>query len=123
MSYEKVQINGKDYGLKFNQMSLEIYQSKFDKNAPQSTAIYAIIWAGLKSNAYRKNNELELSFEQVCDFIDATLENDTNSEILTKIIKTFESSTAVRSAIDNAEKKNTPEPTTLVSVENSPLAD
>lgn len=61
---------GKDRGLKFDQgahieISLKIGNSK---NA--AFAGYAIIWGGLVANCFRKGEEPDFTFEQVCDAAD-----------------------------------------------------
>lgn len=70
MSYIQIEIGGKLRGLKFNQMAVVILSQTVDPLNYNATANYAMIWAGLKANCYAKREELELTFEQVCDLVD-----------------------------------------------------
>lgn len=73
MSYVKV----KDRGLKFNQMAVIILAQKADPDNWAASSVYAMCWAGLKANAYVKGEELDLNFEEVCDWA----ENLTDEEL------------------------------------------
>ena len=70
MSYIKINLGGEDRGLKFNQGALIEFQKKIDQSNIEGTTGYALIWAGLKANAYVKGEEFTTSFEQVCDWVD-----------------------------------------------------
>lgn len=82
MSYIKIEIGGKERGLKFNQGAIHIFQSKIDSENIAATTGYALIWAGLKANAYVKGEEVDFTFEQVCDWCDE-LSEDTIIKIIT----------------------------------------
>lgn len=113
MSYVKIFFAGKDRGLKFNQGALIEYQSSVDLNNHKSTAAYAMVYAGLKANAYVKQEELTktvddievpLTFEDICDEVD----NMTDEDLLS-VLTAFQSSTAYQKTIAAAaesEKKN-----------------
>lgn len=77
MSY--INIQGK--GLKFNQGALIIFQSKIDKDNYIGTTSYALVYAGLKSNAYVKSEEFTQTFEEVCDWVDTLSEEEILSVI------------------------------------------
>lgn len=68
--YIKIDIGGKERGLKFNQFALEEI-SKHSENDSASAFIYAIFWGGLRGNNYVKREEVDYSFEEVCDWVDA----------------------------------------------------
>jgi hypothetical protein len=106
MSYIQIQFAGKERGLKFNQGALIEYQSSVDINSHKSTAAYAMVWAGLKANCYVKQDELDLTFEQVCDEVDNMADED-----LLKVLEAFQTSTAYQKIITTAEpeKKNLPD--------------
>lgn len=70
MSYIQIDFDGVKRGLKFNQMTLHVMAKFIDENAPEITSSYALIYAGLYCNAYQKREELDLTFEQVCEFSD-----------------------------------------------------
>ena len=70
MSYIKINIGGKERGLKFNQMAMIIMGEKTDKENITASAAYALIYAGLRANTYVKSEEPDYTFEQVCDWVD-----------------------------------------------------
>lgn len=82
MSYIQIEIGGKLRGLKFNLGALILMQ---EKSNPDTTAYtgYALIYSGLKTNAYvkevefvdeveesGKKKEIPITFEMVCDWVD-----------------------------------------------------
>lgn len=118
MSYIQIQFAGKERGLKFNQGALIEYQSSVDINSHKSTAAYAMVWAGLKANCYVKQDELDLTFEQVCDEVDNMADED-----LLKVLTAFQSSTSYQKLIAAAadtEKKNLPDIATEQNATNLP---
>lgn len=71
MNYIQVNIGGKDRGLKFNQVALEVYSKHIDlQNAVNTSTIYATFYAGLVGNCYVKNEEVDFTFEDVTDWVD-----------------------------------------------------
>ena len=78
MSYCRIDIGGKERGLKFNQMAMIILSEKTDKDHPLATAGYALIYAGLKANCYVKSDEPDFTFEQVCEWVDVISNDDMN---------------------------------------------
>lgn len=75
MSY----VNVKGRGLKFNQMAVIILAQKSDPENWAASAVYAMVWAGLKANAYVKGEELDLTFEEACDWADGLTEDELKS--------------------------------------------
>jgi len=73
MSYLQINIGGKERGLKFNQLAIETI-AKYNDAETISGLLYAMVYGGLKANAYVKREELDFTFEQVCDWVDE-LEN------------------------------------------------
>ena len=69
MSYINVEIGGKQRGLKFNKMAQLIIEQKIDPSNLM-TGVYAVVYAGLKSNCYVKGVEPDFTFEDVCDWTD-----------------------------------------------------
>lgn len=77
MSYIQIEIGGKLRGLKFNQGAhVEIFNKIGQANNNVVFAGYAVVWAGLKANSYVKGEEIDFTFEQVCDWVDAMKEED-----------------------------------------------
>lgn len=73
MSYIQVNIGGKERGLKFNQLAIELMSQYNDSNTTTGF-IYAMVYAGLRGSTYVKREEPDYTFEQVCDWVDE-LEN------------------------------------------------
>lgn len=69
MSYIQLNLGGKLRGLKFNNLALEVFTKNTDYETTQAD-LYACIYAGLKGNAYVKREEVDFSFETVCDWCD-----------------------------------------------------
>ena len=61
---------GKDRGLKFDQGAHVEISLKIGNSKNEAFAGYAIIWGGLVSCTYRKGEEVDFTFEQVCDAVD-----------------------------------------------------
>lgn len=68
MSYIQINIGGKDRGLKFNQLAIEVLSMHNDGTAASIT--YGMIYGGLRGNSYVKREEPDYTFEQVCDWVD-----------------------------------------------------
>jgi len=101
MSYLQIEIKGKKYGLKFNQLALETYIRTIDwDNFTTIGEAYAIIWGGLKGNAFVKREELDLSFEDVCDFVE-----EMDSELLKEAAKLFTDTQAFKSWFESFNEK------------------
>jgi hypothetical protein len=73
MSFIQITIGGKERGLKFNQLAIELMSQYNDSNTTTGF-IYAMIYSGLRGNSYVKREEPDYSFEDVCDWVD-NLEN------------------------------------------------
>lgn len=71
-----IEINGKEYYVKFNQYALEIYTKHLDWENETASAIYATAYAGLMGGAYVRSNELELTFEDITDWCDSQIQTD-----------------------------------------------
>lgn len=70
MDYTQLNIGGKLRGLKFNQMAYVLFYQHIDIAEYMASMYYAVIYGGLKANAYVKREEFTESFETVCDWID-----------------------------------------------------
>jgi cytochrome c1 len=92
--YINVNIGGKERGLKFNQMSLEVFTKNLDENAIKSTSIYATFYAGLVGNCYAKREEPDFTFEQVVDWVDELYETDQST--ITKVCDAWEETNVFR---------------------------
>ena len=82
MSYIQINIGGKDRGLKFNQLSLEVYTKHIDyNNAVVTSTIYATFYAGLIGNCYVKKEEPDFTFEDVTNWVDEIFDSGRKDEI------------------------------------------
>ena len=110
MSYTTITLNGKERGLKFNQLAIEIIAQYNDTNT-NTGFLYAMIYGGLKGNSYVKREEADYTFEEVCDWIDAMPDKEavvnnvsaamTETQIWKDMTKTAEDNTQA----EDAEKK------------------
>lgn len=69
MSYLQIEIGGKQRGLKFNQLAIEI-MSQYNDTGTNTGFMYAMIYGGLRGNSYVKREEPDYTFENVCDWVD-----------------------------------------------------
>ncbi len=81
MSYIEIQIGGKLQGLRFNQISLEIFAKHLNLEAPASSAIYATFYAGLYGNSVLKNEDINYTFEQSSIWVDELYEAGRKEDI------------------------------------------
>lgn len=81
MSYLQLEIGGQRRGLKFNQMAYVLFYQHVDLAEYLATMYYAIVYAGLKANAYVKREELDVTFEQVCEWVDEMPQEDKDAAL------------------------------------------
>lgn len=72
---------GKDRGLKFNQMAMEVFCKHIDMNAITASSAYATFYGGLIGNCYAKKEEVDFTFEQVVDWVDALYDRNRKEDI------------------------------------------
>ena len=116
MSYIQVQLGGKDQGLKFNQLSIELFTENVNYEAIDTSSIYAIFFAGLTGNYYAKRKEVDFTFENVCDWVDELYESEPAK--ITEVCEVFASTNAYKQWIEQFKEKiralTTPEETPVV---------
>jgi len=103
MSYIKIEIGGKERGLKFNQLAVIILAQKVDAENYAGTANYAMVYAGLSANCYVKGEERDFTFEEVCDWVDLLTQDDIN-----KIDACLSGTIAYKKLIDENKKVKEP---------------
>jgi hypothetical protein len=69
MSYLQIEIGGKQRGLKYNQLAIEV-MATYNDTETASAFMYALIYGGLRGNSYVKREEPDYTFEDVCDWVD-----------------------------------------------------
>ena len=71
MSYIKVLFpDGKERGLKFNNLAVGEFFKNIQWDRYNETANYAMVWAGLYGNSYAKREEPDYTFDNVMDWVD-----------------------------------------------------
>lgn len=98
MSYIKIEIGGKERGLKFNQLALEIIRSKSNETSDVQN-VYALLYGGLRGNSFVKEEEPDYTFEQVCDWIDDIYIKPEAAEIIKQVSAVFTSTQMYQSII------------------------
>jgi len=102
--YIQVEINGKKVGLKFNMYAAENLNSI--KGNPTSGAnIIRMVWAGIIGNAFIKQIEPEVSFEEVADWAEILMLKDDADNTLQKIVETFLEAQPVKVLMDKAKQQ------------------
>lgn len=87
MNYIKINLGGKDRGLKFNNYGIEKLSEKMSGNSAIAFT-YAMIWGGLIGNSFAKEEDVDYSFSDVIDWIDAIPKDEkvTIIESVTKVL-------------------------------------
>ena len=100
MTYTQIEIGGKLRGLKFNQMTVVTMTQylAFD-NVPASYP-YALVYAALYANCYVKREEVDFTFEQVCEWVD-----EIGIEEVIKIRDMFEATQSFKNLIPQTESE------------------
>lgn len=71
MSFIQANLNGKERGLKFNQLAVQTYLKNVDWDNPvEAGEVYALFYGGLIGNCYVKRETPDFTFEDVCDWVD-----------------------------------------------------
>ena len=104
--YIKANIGGKDRGLKFNQMSLEIFSANIDMSAPKASSIYATFYAGLVGNCYAKRDEPDFTFEDVVNWVDELYEKD--KKTIEKVCNAWEETNDFNAAKGQRQRRDRP---------------
>jgi len=110
--YIQADVLGRTRGLKFGALAaeniiLEIAQlGVAASNGNYSGAMMAsIIWWGLQNNAYVKRETLDLSFEEVVDWVDEHFTSDNElAPVFTAIARTWEESKASKMVLEHLQK-------------------
>ena len=81
MSYIQIEIGGKLRGLKFNQMAVEVFTQHLSEVGFDTSTVYAMVYAGLTANCYQKQQEVDFTFSDVIDWVDAIVDSGNTSGI------------------------------------------
>jgi len=117
MSYCKINLGGKERGLKFNNLAIhkiaEIREKTGIKTNNETVAgiagTYAIVYAGLEANCFVKGEQPDFTFEDVCDWCDSMSEEDASlvNEAITSS-EAYKKTIAYQNAVDVSKKKDKP---------------
>lgn len=103
MSYIQIEIGGKLRGLKFNQgaiISMATILDRIPEEDKISFGAYALIYAGLKGNCIVKGEEIDFTFEQVSDWVDAL-----SPDVINKVSETFNETQKFRNDLPKTDEK------------------
>lgn len=104
MSYIQIEIDGKLRGLKFNQLSIEIYAKNIDADAIETSSVYATFYAGLRGNSYAKKEEADYTFENVVDWVDG-LYNAGKKDTIIEVSNCFAETQAFKDFLERLQKQ------------------
>jgi hypothetical protein len=102
MNYTKIEIEGKNIGLKFGMASFRYLQNKmvdgisFDNNTLNEIGIANILYSGYYNNCLIKQEIPELTFETFVDYIESNLENQQFLEDIKKVIEIWAESDFIK---------------------------
>lgn len=111
--YIQADILGKNRGLKFGtlateQIFLELAKLNADTQFYNTAMIAVIIYWGLYNNCFVKREDLDISFEQIVDWVD---ENTDKQDLFAEIVSCFEQSKSTQlmteKVNDEVKKKTT----------------
>ena len=106
MSYTQIELGGKSRGWKFNQEAFEIFLKKVNWMEPNPAGdTYACIYGGLIANCRVKNETVDFTFENVCDWVDELNATDAGQKVLTLVAKTFNESQVYLLALERMKKQ------------------
>lgn len=103
MSYIKVLLAGKERALKFNQLSIEVFTANINYEATETSSIYSIFFAGLTGNCFAKREEVDFTFEQVCDWVDDLFDKDQAK--IKEVCNLFTETNAYKNWFENFSEK------------------
>jgi hypothetical protein len=87
MNYIKVNLGGQERGLKFNNYGIEKLSEKMAGNSAIAFT-YAMFWGGLIGNSFAKEQDVDYTFSDVIDWVDAIPKDDKAAviESVTKVL-------------------------------------
>lgn len=117
MSYIQIELGGKQRGLKFNELAVRKYSeiimqdvaNGLDSEADIATSgVYGMIWGGLVGNAYVKRENVDFTFEDVCDWVEKADVNELKkaSDVFVETTQFKELLAKVKATSAEVKKKN-----------------
>jgi hypothetical protein len=111
--YIQQDILGRQRGLKFGSLAAENILPELAAlgvatGSDYSSAMIAIVvYWGLFNNAFAKRQELDVTFEQVCDWVDEIWTDTSKQEAVQAIVKAWEESTTTKTLLEKVSEKKT----------------
>ncbi len=92
---------GKDRGWKFNQEALELLVKHINwDNATTSSEIYSGFYAGLVANCRVRQEVIDFTFEQVCDWVD-----EISKEVIKEVMDAIAENQKYKTWLQEAHEK------------------
>lgn len=101
-NYIQIEIGGLQRGLKFNQMADTEYRVKVGDQTNPIAHTYSMVWAGLIANCFVKGEELDFTFEDVCEWCEKVSDDD-----FMKVLESYKSTKAFLTDVPEEVKKKT----------------
>jgi hypothetical protein len=74
----KIKLNGKEYGIKFNQLAIEKLH-EYNDGETTSGFMYAMVYGGMIGYSRLKREDVDYTWENVCEWVDEM--EDKNEQI------------------------------------------
>lgn len=111
MNYTRLTINDREIGLKFGMYSARYLSDKlsngycFVGENITEIGIAHVLYAGYLNNCAVKDQPAELTFEQIVEFIEASLTNQPVMDAIAGVIKVWSESQLIKQATEPETKK------------------
>lgn len=119
--YIQQDILGKTRGLKFGSLAAENILPELAQLGVitggnyTSAMLTVVIYWGLYNNAFVKRQELDVSFEEVSDWVDENWSNEESYPAIEAIVKAWEASTSTKKLLDVVKDGEVKKKTALTS--------
>lgn len=111
MNYTKLTINDQSIGLKFGMYSARYLSDKlqngfcFQGDQITEIGIAHVVYSGYLNNCAVKDEAPTLTFEQIVDFVEGSIQDKDKVEALTSVIKVWSESQIIAQAAEDTKKK------------------
>ena len=101
--YTEITLHDKRRGIKFGMLAIENIAKDLDDLKARTGSDYSsemvavLVYWGLENNAYVKREKLDLTFEQVVDWVEAQWFDPEGQKVLSDVVKCFEGSQIIKS--------------------------
>lgn len=81
----KIKLNGKEYGIKFNQLAIEKLH-EFNDGETTSGFMYAMVYGGMLGYSRLKREDVEYTWELVCEWVDDMENKNEQIQAITNLL-------------------------------------